>query len=133
MAQNLYGYTVTEALGKTAPDIIIGPKYSALATLIIHRAAKGESWSGEFPVRNRNSERFTVITTLTPSRDENGRINGVLCVCADARLFHELKSQSSVSKPWNISLAKYGLDSQQPIQTVIASKISNLVSFLSFF
>ncbi|GJS67767.1 PAS domain-containing protein tyrosine kinase family protein [Tanacetum coccineum] len=126
MAQNLYGYTAAEAIGRTAPEIIIGPKYAELATLIIQRAAKGESWSGEFPMRNRNWERFTVITTVSSSRDERGTLNGVLCVCADTRPFREPRPGSSV--PWRISLAKIGFDTQQPLQTAISSKISNLAS-----
>lgn len=128
MAQNLYGYSVAEALGKTAPDIIIGPKYSALAALIIQRGTKGETWSGEFPVRNKRWERFTVITTVSPSRDESGTINGAICVSTDARAFQELRPQSNISVPWRISSAEFGLDHQQPLQTSIASKISNLAS-----
>lgn len=130
MAQNLYGYTAAEAIGRTAPEIIIGPKYAELATLIIQKAAKGESWSGEFPMRNRNWERFTVITTVSPSRNERGTLDGVLCVCADTRPFRELRPGSSVSAHWRISPAEFGFDTQQPLQTAISSKISNLVSCL---
>ncbi|KAK9058916.1 hypothetical protein SSX86_023764 [Deinandra increscens subsp. villosa] len=38
MAENLYGYTVSEALGKTPPDIIVGPAYSELSLVIYHTA-----------------------------------------------------------------------------------------------
>ncbi|XP_071719603.1 uncharacterized protein [Rutidosis leptorrhynchoides] len=122
-AQNLFGYPVGEAIGRTAPDLIIEPNYAELATLIIKRAAIGESWSGEFPVRNRNWERFTVFTTLTPSRDENGIISGVLCVCTDARAFRDLRPRSN-----KFSSAKFGFDPQQPLHTAIVSKISDLAS-----
>ncbi|GJU85709.1 PAS domain-containing protein tyrosine kinase family protein [Tanacetum coccineum] len=127
MAQNLYGYTAAEATGRTALKIIIGPKYAELATLIVQRAAKGESWSEEFPMRNRNWERFTVITTVSPSHDERGTLNGVVCVCADTSPFRELRLGSSVSAPWRISLAKFRLDTIQPLQTAISSKISNMI------
>ncbi|KAJ9559368.1 hypothetical protein OSB04_013982 [Centaurea solstitialis] len=120
MAQNLYGYSFAEAVGKTAPEVIISPKYSELASLIIHRGAMGESWYGEFPVRNKNGERFTVMTTLNPSRDETGTINGVLCVSTDARAFPGLHSHSQPT-----FTTHFGGD---PQQTSIASKISNLAS-----
>nr|GEW69597.1 hypothetical protein [Tanacetum cinerariifolium] len=101
MAQNLYGYTAAEATGRTALEIIIRPKYAELATLIVQHAAKGESW---------------------------GTLNGVLCVCVDTRPFRELRPGSSVSVPWRISSAKFGLDTIQPLRTTISSKISNMAS-----
>ncbi|PWA76910.1 PAS domain-containing protein tyrosine kinase family protein [Artemisia annua] len=126
MAQNLYGYTVAEALGKTF-DIITGPDHSELARRIIQQAAKGESWSGTFPVRNRDWEMFTVISTLSPSRDENETIIGLICVTTDARLYKGLSPRSSVA-PRRLFSVKLGFDPQQPLQTAIASKISNMAS-----
>ncbi|PWA74793.1 PAS domain-containing protein tyrosine kinase family protein [Artemisia annua] len=126
MSEILYGYSVDEALGKAVTEIIIGPKYAELANLILKRVVKGETWSGEFPVKNKNGERFTVITNLVPSRDQYGTINGVLCVCADARPF--IRPPSSVSSPSRISSAESNLDFPQPLQARIVSKISNLAS-----
>ncbi|KAI3512380.1 hypothetical protein L1887_19695 [Cichorium endivia] len=128
MAQDLYGYTVGEALGKTAPEIIIAPKYKELANIIIYRGIKGESWSGEFPVRNKRWEKFTVVTTVSPFFDENGTIRGALCISTDARPFRKTRPQASVSGPWKMPSSRFGLDLQQPIQTAIVSKISNLAS-----
>ncbi|XP_076921751.1 uncharacterized protein LOC143583295 [Bidens hawaiensis] len=124
MSQTLYGYTVEEALGKTAPDIIIEPRYSGLATLIIQRAVNGETWSGQFPVRTKYGEKFAVITTLAPCRDENETTFGVTCVCADTRQFRKSRLQSSAGAPHRI-------DSHQPLQSAIVSKISTLVSCIS--
>ncbi|XP_076942361.1 uncharacterized protein LOC143612208 [Bidens hawaiensis] len=121
MSQNLYGYTVEEALGKTAPEIIIEPRHSGLATLIIQRAVNGEIWSGQFPVRTKYGERFPVITTFAPCRDDNGTTFGVTCVCADTRQFRKSRLQSRVAAPHRI-------DSHQPLQSAIVSKISNLAS-----
>lgn len=131
MAQSLYGYTVGEAIGKTAPDIIIPPNYSELATIIIHRGLQGERWSGEFPVRNKRGQKFTVITNVSPFHDENGTIRGATCISTDSRPFREIIPQLNVNiAPWRISSSRFGLDDQQPLQTAIASKISNLVSCL---
>ncbi|GKC52159.1 E3 ubiquitin protein ligase UPL1-like protein [Tanacetum coccineum] len=113
MSEILYGYSVEEALGKTVPEIIISSKYAELATLIIQRAGKGETWSREFPVRNKNGERFTVITTLVPSRDAYGTINGVLCVSADVRPFIKSGLRSNVRAPLRNASAKFGIDPQQ--------------------
>ncbi|KAK1424548.1 hypothetical protein QVD17_19880 [Tagetes erecta] len=95
MSEHLYGYTRAEALGKTAPDIIIEPRYSHLATLIIQRALKGETWSGQFPVRTKYAHTFLVITTLSPFRDQHATTFGVTCVSTDTRQFQPQPSNIS--------------------------------------
>ncbi|KAK1424542.1 hypothetical protein QVD17_19872 [Tagetes erecta] len=94
-SEHLYGYTSAEALGKTAPDIIIEPRYSHLATLIIQRALNGETWSGQFPIRTKYADTFSVITTLSPCRDQHATTFGVTCVCADTRQFQPQPSKIS--------------------------------------
>ncbi|XP_076959478.1 uncharacterized protein LOC143635556 [Bidens hawaiensis] len=115
--------TFEEALGKTAPDIIIEPRHSGLATLIIQRAVNGETWSGQFPVRTKYGEKFPVITTLAPCRDHNGTTFGVTCVCADTRQFRRSRL---VGSPHRIN------SHHQPLQSAIVSKISNLFSSQMF-
>ncbi|KAK9048422.1 hypothetical protein SSX86_032616 [Deinandra increscens subsp. villosa] len=122
MAENLFGYTVEEALGKTPLDIIVESTNSKSSNLIVKRALKGETWSGQFPVKTKYGERFTVITTVSPCRDENGTIFGMTCVCADARQFQEASPQSSTVG------APQRLDHHQLLQNATVSKISNLAS-----
>ncbi|KAK9058912.1 hypothetical protein SSX86_023760 [Deinandra increscens subsp. villosa] len=117
MAENLYGYSVAEALGKSPLDIIVGSAYSELSILIIQRVLDGETWSGQFPVKPKFGENVTVITTLSPCRDENGTTFGVTCVSADARQFRESSPQSTAHHHHH-----------QPLQNAIVSKISNLAS-----
>nr|GEX09256.1 PAS domain-containing protein tyrosine kinase family protein [Tanacetum cinerariifolium] len=64
MSQHIFGYTKAEAIGLTPPDLTYGPTYSGIASHLIRRSAKGESWSGEFPARNKKQEMFNVVTTL---------------------------------------------------------------------
>ncbi|XP_071698882.1 uncharacterized protein [Rutidosis leptorrhynchoides] len=131
MAENLYGYTATEALGRMPNELIIEPHDFPLADAILQRTLKGEIWSGQIPIRNKTGERFDIIATNTPFRDENGTLVGVICVSSDTRPYLEMKPVGNISAPRRIASAKLGLDPQQPLQTAIASKISNLATKVS--
>ncbi|KAL8255951.1 hypothetical protein R6Q59_031018 [Mikania micrantha] len=131
MAENLYCYTAAEALTKTPIELLVEPDDYPLADAIIQQSLKGESWSGQFPVRNKKGEKFIVIATHTPFRDENGKLAGVICVSSDTRPFRDMKPVQNFCSPERTASAKLGLDPRQPLQTAIASKISNLASKVS--
>ncbi|OVA02507.1 PAS domain [Macleaya cordata] len=137
-AEHLYGYSASEALGQRIFDLVIDPCDSDGASEIIHRNTLGENWSGQFPVRTKLGEQFVVMATNTPFYDDIGNLVGIVCVSADSQPFLEAQFPSSgrypseaypsSSQPRNGQSTKSGLDSQQPLQVVIASKISNLAS-----
>ncbi|CAH1454630.1 unnamed protein product [Lactuca virosa] len=115
-AENLYGFTPDEVYGKTPTKLLVEPKDASLCDDLLERSLKGETWTGEFPIKNKKGERFVVIATNTPFRDEIRGIIGGLCISSDSRPYHARKP------------AKPGFDSPQPLQISIASKISNLAS-----
>ncbi|XLR04707.1 hypothetical protein S83_070905, partial [Arachis hypogaea] len=103
-AKNLYGYAKEEALGQDGIKLIVDPIDFALADDIVNRVVMGESWTGQ----NKMGEQFLAVATNTPFYDDDG---------------------SSGSRPLRSSISnKLGLDTQQPLQTSIASKFSILVS-----
>ena len=128
MAENLYGYEAAEALGRSPNELLVEKNDIPLADAILQRTIRGESWSGQFPIKNKRGERFEIIANFTPFPDENGTVVGVICVSSDTRPYREIKSVGNISAPRRSASAKLGLDPQQPLQTAIASKISNLVS-----
>ncbi|KAM0045693.1 putative protein kinase TKL-CTR1-DRK-2 family [Helianthus debilis subsp. tardiflorus] len=130
-AEELYGYTAAEALGRSPNELFVEPDAYHLADAIIQRTIKGEGWSGQFPIRNKRGEKFVIIATNTPFRDENGTLVGVICVSCDTRPYREMKPVGNISAPRRIASAKLGLDPQQPLQSAIASKISSLASKVS--
>ncbi|KAJ6902787.1 serine/threonine-protein kinase pakF-like [Populus alba x Populus x berolinensis] len=140
-AENLYGYSAAEALGQDATGLLIDPRDYAVANGIIQRVSMGEKWTGKFPVKNKMAERFTVVATNTPLYDDDGALVGIICVSSDSRPFQEmevalsdsrnLETESSHRRPKNTVMTKLGLDSQQPLQAAVASKISNLASKVS--
>ncbi|KAG5237111.1 dual specificity protein kinase splA [Salix suchowensis] len=140
-AENLYGYSAAEALGQDAIELLIDPRDYAVANGIVQRVSVGEKWTGKFPVKNKMAERFTVVATNTPLYDDGGALVGVICVSSDSQPFQgvgvalldsrNVEAESSYSRPRNIVMNKLGLDSQQPLQKAVASKISNLASKVS--
>ncbi|XP_024984291.1 probable LRR receptor-like serine/threonine-protein kinase At1g29720 [Cynara cardunculus var. scolymus] len=122
--ENFYGYTAAETLGKAITDLVIEPKDVSIALDVLREMMKGESWSGEFPVRNKRGERFLVFGSNRPFHDENGTIIGIICVSTAPRPYQE----SSVAPAERIASKKHGLNTQQGFQTAIASKISDSVN-----
>ena len=92
------------------------PKDASLSDYLLERTVKGETWSGEFPIKHKKGERFVIIATNSPVRNEMGGLVGGMCVSSDSSSYHGRKP------------ARLGFDSQQPLQSSIGSKISNLVS-----
>ncbi|KAF2289059.1 hypothetical protein GH714_025540 [Hevea brasiliensis] len=140
-AEILYGYSAAEALGQDAIELLADPRDFSVANDIMNRVTMGESWTGQFPVKNKMGERFTAVATNTPFFDDDGTLVGIICVSSDSRPFQEMRvamadsknseEDSSFSRPRSTVAAKLGLDSQQPLQAAIASKISNLASKVS--
>ncbi|XP_062174578.1 uncharacterized protein LOC133879798 isoform X3 [Alnus glutinosa] len=142
-AENLYGYSAAEALGQDAIVLLIDPQNFALANNIVQRVRMGESWTGQIPVKKKTGDKFLAVTTSTPLYDDDGTLVGIICVSTDWQPFQEMRDSlsgvkhsepdSSVSRPrTGVTITnKLGLDSQQPLQVAIASKISNLASKVS--
>ncbi|KAF8107240.1 hypothetical protein N665_0124s0035 [Sinapis alba] len=149
MAEKLYGFSAAEALGKDPIDILVDDQDAAVAQNITRRCGCGESWTGEFPVKNKAGDRFSVVTTMSPFYDDDGSLIGIICITNDAALFQDPRAsqaktrgqegETSFSRVTNsvasklgldskeAVVSKLGLDSQQPIQVAIKSKISDLV------
>lgn len=138
-AELLYGYSAEEALGQDAIELLTDTRDFDVAYDIVHRIKMGERWTGQFPAKTKTGERVLVVATNTPFYDDDGTLVGIVCVSTDSRPFQETRAalwdtknsdtDSNINRPRNTVTAKLGLDSQQPLQATIASKISNLVSF----
>ncbi|KAK8967602.1 hypothetical protein KSP40_PGU018469 [Platanthera guangdongensis] len=137
-AEQLYGYTASEVLGKDAIELLVDSQDYNIANNMIERIKMGESWTGKFPVKNKKGERFLAIATNTPFYDDDGSLVGIICVSSDSRTFLVVADSSSsnpmaagfdhCSHPKKTFASKGGSDSQQPLQVAIASKLSNLAT-----
>ncbi|KAJ1383261.1 Serine-threonine/tyrosine-protein kinase, catalytic domain [Sesbania bispinosa] len=135
-AENLYGYAAEEALGQDGIELLVDPRDLTLAYDTVNRVMMGERWTGQFLVKNKMGENFLAVATNTPFYDDDGSLVGVICVSSDSRPFLEMRvpfssvknaeSDSGSTRPRSSITNKLGLDSQQPLQAALASKLSNL-------
>ncbi|CDY34937.1 BnaA01g32680D [Brassica napus] len=143
MAEKLYGYSAAEALGENPINVIADDRDAAFAMNIARRCVRGESWTGEFPVKSKSGERFSAVTTCSPFYDDDGTLIGIICITSNTAPYlnprislAKLKAEEGETSFLGLDskeavISKLGLDSDQPIQTAIASKISNLASKVS--
>jgi PAS domain S-box-containing protein len=93
-AEKLYRWNAAEVLGKeinqvTVPDIS-RKKYKE----IMAKLEKGESWSGEFDVTDKNGRIFTASVTNSPFYDSDGRQVGIIGVSED--ISHQIKVREKI-------------------------------------
>ncbi|KAJ4898424.1 PAS domain-containing protein tyrosine kinase family protein [Raphanus sativus] len=130
---------------------MVDDRDAASAMNIAQRCFNGETWTGEFPVRNKSGQRFSAVTTCSPFYDDAGSLVGIISLTSkSAPYLHPIISLAKLkakkqgetnSSPVSSFVSKLGLesskgavlskpgpDSHQPVQAVIASKISDMVS-----
>ncbi|KAI3889038.1 hypothetical protein MKX03_012471 [Papaver bracteatum] len=144
-AEDLYGYSASEAVGHSVFGLIVEKHAYEEGKEIIHRSAMGESWTGLFPVIDKQGRRFQIMASDTPFYDDCGTLVGIICVTCNSQLFHETQTtftsrrklskeaaydpcSSQLSKS-STAMATTGLNSQQkPFQATIPSKMFILAS-----
>ncbi|RWW22961.1 hypothetical protein GW17_00012800 [Ensete ventricosum] len=98
-AENLYGYSASEALGRNAIELLADVCDFNIASNILQHVAMGESWTGKFTAKNKLGERFLAIATKTPFYDDDGSLVGIICVSSDSRSFQDLASPPTAANP----------------------------------
>lgn len=138
MAENLYGHTAAEAIGRNVIELLTDFQDYNTASKIISRVVQGESWTGVFPVKNKEGKRFQILATDTPFYDDDGKLIGLICVSSDSQPIQEVLdaplvvNQAEVNSAFHqlkcTAASKLGLDPKQPLQSAITSQLSNMVS-----
>jgi PAS domain S-box-containing protein len=82
-AEKLYGWTAAEALGRNIIDLTPAEISQRQAAHIMGRLKKGESWAGEFKVRNRGNQTFPAYVCSSPVTGKNGELIGIVGVSTD--------------------------------------------------
>ncbi|XP_026422905.1 uncharacterized protein LOC113318853 isoform X3 [Papaver somniferum] len=100
VAEQLYGYSASEALGRCTLGLIIEDQDFNEADEIRSRVAIGLCYTGQFPVRNKQGRRFQVIVTIKPLYDDNGEIIGFVCVSCDSQPFRDIAPVFSKTSPF---------------------------------
>ena len=80
-AQELYGWTPDEAVGRSVRELIgLVPERADEVRAALHA---GRGWAGEFHTRHRDGTPMLVWVSNGPVRDDDGRVVGVVGVSLD--------------------------------------------------
>ena len=92
-AENLYGWTASEAVGKRIQELTPAPFLRDHGNEIVERTAGGGSWTGEFLVQGKAGKAFPALLTSSPFLDDKGKILGLVGVSIDLTERRSLEEQ----------------------------------------
>lgn len=82
-AEELYGWTHAQAIGRRASELGIGPEDDGTTAEIATALLAGERWEGDYQARCRGGEQRWVRASTSPVLDTAGAICGVVTVATD--------------------------------------------------
>lgn len=82
-AETLYGWTAEEALGRDIFEVTTVPAFAEPTGALMEQLRRGESWSGEFPVRRRDGTTFVAHVRDVPLLDSQGALIGIAGISRD--------------------------------------------------
>jgi PAS domain S-box-containing protein len=92
-ATELYGWTAEEAVGRSILELTPAEQSLEESRVILEALMKGESWSGEIPVRRKDGTTFIAHVTDSPVLDEDGRLTGIIGISCDLTERRALEEQ----------------------------------------
>ncbi|MGZ3900859.1 MAG: PAS domain S-box protein, partial [Bacteroidia bacterium] len=96
-AENIYGWREDEAIGENVIDLTPSKATQEQARQIMLELAGGNSWSGEFEVKDKNGNVFPAFVTNSPIVDKEQGLVGIIGVSSNItkRKNAELKLKNS--------------------------------------
>lgn len=116
-AERLYGWTRDEVLGRNIIDVTPSEQTRDEARAIMERLRRGESWVGEFQVRDKAGRRFLARVNDSPVFDERGELIGVIGVSADVTTRKQVEEALRFVSSAGEALAS-SLDYEETLQRV---------------
>jgi diguanylate cyclase (GGDEF)-like protein/PAS domain S-box-containing protein len=82
-AEDLYGYSSEEALGRRLRDLTLSEELLDQAEGVASELRAGRTWSGETLLRRKDGSYLPVLGTATPLFDDRGNLAGMIGVSTD--------------------------------------------------
>lgn len=82
-AEEMYGWTAAEVIGKNVVDIIPAQQTKEQAVEIMKELSQGHSWTGEFIAQRKDGRIFPIFATDSPIYDEHHKLAGIIAVSND--------------------------------------------------
>jgi PAS domain S-box-containing protein len=92
-AEQLYGWTADEAMGRHIALIYPKDKLDEVQRTILAALERDGTWSGEFPLARKDGSPFTGYLSLAHIRDAQGRVLGTVGIQADVTERVQLRDQ----------------------------------------
>jgi two-component system, cell cycle sensor histidine kinase and response regulator CckA len=92
-AEQLYGWTAAEAIGKNANTLLYQVETLPLLSEIQKKLLENSTWQGELNQVNKNGQRIIVASRWTLIRDKNGQPKSILVVNTNITEKKQLESQ----------------------------------------
>jgi PAS domain S-box-containing protein len=127
-AQKLYGYSAQEAVGK-AMMMLIPPERAIEEPMILARIARGETTDHFETVRvGKDGRKIDVSVTISPIRDDHGRIAGASKIARDItdRRLAEKRVQSQLARLNLLHQITRAIGERQDIQSIFQVVIRTL-------
>jgi len=83
MAEEMYGWTSEEALGRNSSMLTPSDDDGQRAIQILTQVRAGQTWSGEYTVQRRDGSIFPALVTDTPFYDNAGALAGIIGMSTD--------------------------------------------------
>ena len=131
-AERLFGYVEQEALGKPMA-MLIPPERSSEEPTILARIARGETTDHFETVRIRkDGQKIDVSVTISPLRDNQGRIVGASKIARDItdRKLAEIKVQAQLARLNLLQHVTRAIGERQDIQSIFQVVIRTLEEHL---
>lgn len=77
-AEQLFGWTAAEAIGRTIADVAVPKIAQTLAEEVMVTLRSGGTWSGAATARRRDGSTFPALVTATGLYDDAGRLAGLV-------------------------------------------------------
>nr|MBA3900719.1 PAS domain S-box protein [Bacteroidota bacterium] len=141
-AENIYGWTKEEALGKNIIDLTTTVASNEQAVQIMEELKKGQTWSGEFKVRKKDGTIFPALVTNSPIHDEHNILSGIIGISSDITEMKKLEellektNRLAAIGSWEIDVVKetvYWSDITKEIREVDKDYVPVLDVGLSYF
>ncbi|MBS4065100.1 MAG: PAS domain S-box protein [Chitinophagaceae bacterium] len=112
-ATKIYGWEKEEVIGKNVMELIPTDLSYAEGVAIMELLMKGNTWVGEYTVKNKKGESFKAFVQDSPIMDKSGKTIGIIGVSRD--LTEEIETREFIRFQTNL------LDSVE--QAVVASDV----------
>ena len=82
-AEELFGWTAAEALGRSSRDLISRTETAETTATIEDAMRRGASWTGDYQVQQRSGRPISIQVTNRPVLDRDGRLVAVIGIGID--------------------------------------------------